>query len=92
MPDASLDPAPLSLTCAVCGEEVDDAGYLPATEEDGAYRPHPDAAVCGPCGFNEVGMLGCAPELDEVADAGPEDALLYVTRVDEGFEVVSAKG
>jgi len=91
MSETALDPVPDSLTCAVCGDGVDDAGYLPATEGDGVYRPHPDDAVCGTCGFNEVGMLGCAPELEEVTDAGPGDALLYVTRTDEGFEVVSVK-
>ena len=89
--ETALDSVPDSLTCAVCGDGVDDAGYLPATGEDGVYRPRPDGAVCGTCGFNEVGMLGCAPELDEVTDAGPGDALLYVTRTDEGFEVMSVK-
>ena len=91
MSDTALDPVPDSLICAVCGDGVDDTGYLPATEGGGVYRPHPDDVVCGTCGFNEVGMLGCAPELDEVTDAGPVDALLYVTRTDEGFEVLSVK-
>jgi len=91
MPDASLDPVPESLTCAVCGDGVADTGYLPADEGDGVYHSHPDDAVCGTCGFNEVGMMGCAPELDEVTDAGTGDALLYVTRTDAGFEVASVK-
>lgn len=84
-----LDPTPTSLTCSVCGATVDDAGYLPATECHGGYRPTPDDAVCGTCGFNEVGMSGCAPELDDVADG--DDVLLYVERTEAGFDVVSAK-
>jgi len=91
MPDPTLDPVPASLTCAVCGAAVDDAGYLPATHRDGSYRPRSDDAVCGPCGFTDVGMSGCAPELDEVVDPGPDDVLLYVERSSEGFDVASVK-
>jgi len=91
MPDVPLDPVPASLTCAVCGEAIDDAGYLPATDLDGSYRPHSDDAVCGACGFTEVGMSGCAPELDEVAESTPDDVLLYVERTSEGFDTVSVK-
>lgn len=92
MPDTMrLDPMPASLTCALCGTGIDDAGYLPATDRDGGCRPRTDDAVCGACGFNEVGMAGCAPELDDVTDAGPDDVLLYVQRVDDGFDVVSVK-
>ncbi|AZH25784.1 hypothetical protein [Haloplanus aerogenes] len=84
-----LDPMPTSLTCSVCGASVDDAGYLPATERDAGYRPSLDDAVCGTCGFNEVGMMGCAPEL---ADVGTDDdVLLYVERTGAGFDVVSVK-
>lgn len=86
-----LDPTPPSLACSVCGATVDDAGYLPATEGDAGYRPLPDDAVCGTCGFNEVGMSGCAPELDDVADPGDGDVLLYVQRTADGFDVVSVK-
>lgn len=86
-----LDPTPDSLTCSICGATVDDAGYLPATERDGTYRPLADDAVCGACGFNEVGMTGCAPDLDAVIDAGPDDVLLYVERTGGGFDVVSVK-
>jgi hypothetical protein len=90
MPDASLDPVPASLVCAVCGDDVVDAGYLPAAEDAGVYRPHTDDAVCGTCGFNEVGMMGCAPELDEVTESDA-DSLLYVERTAGGFDVVSVK-
>jgi hypothetical protein len=83
-----LDPMPTDLTWSVCGVTVDDAGYLPATERDGGYRPTPDDAVCGACGFNEIGMAGCAPELDDVTD---DDVLLYVERTDAAFDVVSVK-
>jgi hypothetical protein len=92
MPDASLDPAPESLVCAVCGGEVTDVGYLPATDGEDDYRPHPDDTVCGTCGFSEVGMMGCAPALDDVAEAADADVLLYVERLEEGFEVRSVKG
>jgi len=84
-----LDPTPTTLTCSVCGATVDDAGYLPATEHGDGYRPTPDDAVCGACGFNEMGMGGCAPELADVTDE--DDVLLYVERTDDAFEVVSAK-
>lgn len=87
----SLRPVPASLTCAVCGDDVTEAGYLPATDENDIYRPLPDDALCGSCGFNEVGMTGCAPESDEVFDPGPNDVLLYVERTADGFDVVSVK-
>jgi len=87
----SLDPVPESLTCSNCGADIDDAGYLPATDHDGVYRPRSDDSVCGACGFNEVGMTGCAPAVDEVIDPGPADVLVYVERTDDGFDVVSVK-
>lgn len=87
----TLDPVPASLTCAACGTTIDDAGYLPATDENDIYHPHPDDAVCGTCGFNEVGMMGCAPELDEVTDGDAADVLLYVERTASGFDIVSVK-
>jgi len=80
---------PTDLRCSVCGRSVDDAGYLSATERDAGYRPSPDDAVCGACGFNEVGMTGCAPDLDDVGGDG--DVLLYLERTDAGFDVVSVK-
>jgi hypothetical protein len=83
---------PETLICAECGSAIEDAGYLPATERDGTYHPLVDAAVCDACGFNDLGMTGCAPELDDVVDPGPDDALLYVRLTDSGIEVVSAKG
>lgn len=82
---------PETLTCSECGEEVDDQGYLPATDDEGVYRPKTDLALCGACGFNEVGFAGCAPDLEEVVDPGPDDALLHVRVTDEGIDVVSSK-
>jgi hypothetical protein len=82
---------PDSLNCSECGEAVTDAGYLPATTRDDGYEPHPKNAVCAACGFNEIGMMGCAPELDDVVDPGPDDALLYVRTTADGIEVISAK-
>lgn len=82
---------PETLYCSECGEEIDDAGYLPATERDGGYGPLTDGAVCDECGFNTIGMMGCAPELDEVIDPNPDDVLLYVRKTDDGIEVVTTK-
>jgi hypothetical protein len=50
----------------------------------------PETLYCSECG-DEVGMTGCAPELDEVADADSADALLYVRVTDEGIDVLSTK-
>lgn len=86
-----LEPAPESLTCSACGEEVAEVGYLPAIETDGPYEPIVEAAVCGACGFNEIGMMGCAPELGEVVERGSADVLLFVRPSAGGIEVVSAK-
>ena len=80
-----------ALSCTECDEEIEDAGYLPATERDEGYEPLADAAVCDACGFNEIGMTGCAPELDDVIDPEPDDVLLYVRVTDDGIEVVTAK-
>ncbi|WP_226482180.1 hypothetical protein [Natrinema amylolyticum] len=80
-----------TLYCAECGEEIEDTGYLPATERDGEYEPLSDAAVCEACGFNDVGMMGCAPELDDVIDPDPDDTLLYVRVTDEGLDVLGTK-
>jgi hypothetical protein len=82
---------PETLTCTECGSIVEDAGYLPATERDGTYHPLVDAAVCDTCGFNDLGMTGCAPELGDVVDPGPDDTLLYVRLTDSGIKLVSAK-
>lgn len=82
---------PNTLSCSECGEDLEGAGYLPATDRGGAYEPLVDAAVCDACGFNSIGMMGCAPELDEVLDPGPDDVLLYVRLTDEGVELVSVK-
>lgn len=82
---------PETLTCTACETVIENAGYLPTTERDGTYHPLVDAAVCDTCGFNDIGMAGCAPELDDVVDPGPDDTLLYVRLTDDGIEVVSAK-
>ena len=79
------------LRCSTCGDPIAGAGYLPATALEDGYDPHPDDAVCDACGFNELGMLGCAPELDEVTDSGPEGVLLYVRVTADGIEVVDEK-
>ncbi|MFC6765251.1 hypothetical protein [Natrinema soli] len=80
-----------TLYCSECDAEITDAGYLPATERDDEYEPLADAAVCDACGFNEIGMMGCAPELDDVIDPRPDDRLLYVRVTDDGLDVVSTK-
>jgi len=90
-PDMELLSTPETLTCAECGAAIDGAGYLPASERDGGYDPTADAAGCGTCGFNDLGMTGCAPELDDVVDSEEADALLYVRATDERLDVVSAK-
>ncbi|RKD95411.1 hypothetical protein [Halopiger aswanensis] len=86
-----------TLSCSECGEPIEDAGYLPAVEREDedkdGYEPIADAAVCDACGFNEIGMMGCAPELEDVTDPDPNRVLLYVRVTDDGdaLEVVSAK-
>jgi hypothetical protein len=50
-----------------------------------------DHAVCGVCGFNEVGTAGCAPKLDGVIDPGDDGVFPSVQRGDHGFDVVSVK-
>lgn len=80
-----------SLHCTECGERIDEAGYVPAVAGTNHYEPRTDAAVCDACGFNEIGMMGCAPELDDVVDPTPDDVLLYVRAVDDGYDVVSEK-
>lgn len=86
-----LTSTPETLSCSECGERITDAGYLPATESEDGYEPRAEAAVCDACGFNAIGMMGCAPELDDVVDPGPDDVLLYVRRTDDGIEIVSTK-
>ena len=82
---------PAELACTACGEPITDAGYLPATEREAGYEPQADEAVCDDCGFNDVGMTGCAPELDDVVEPDTADVLLYVRWTDDGPAVVSAK-
>lgn len=86
-----LASTPKPLYCSECGEKLEDTGYLPATEHAEEYQPLADAGVCGECGFNEIGMMGCAPELADVIDADAADVLLYVRRINEGMEVKSTK-
>jgi hypothetical protein len=85
-----IQPAPASLEYSECGTTVEEIGYVPAEEGDGAYRSDLQNALCGACGFDAVGASGCALELGEVVDPSPEDLLLHV-RVDDGVEVLSAK-
>lgn len=82
---------PKTLSCSECGEEITATGYLPATKGDAGYEPLADVAVCDACGFNSIGMMGCAPELDEIIEPDPDDILLYVRRTDDGFDVLSTK-
>jgi hypothetical protein len=35
--------------------------------------------------------MGCAPDVDDVTDSGPDVVLLYVQRTASGFDVVSVK-
>jgi hypothetical protein len=84
-----LATTPTGLTCAACGAAIE-SGYLPAVEYADGYEPLPDEAVCDACGYNEVGMMGCAPELDEVTDADA-DTLLHVRVTADGVEVLRAK-
>lgn len=86
-----IDTISAPLVCAVCEEELDETGYVPAIEGGEAAEPLLEDAVCGACGFSEVGMTGCAPALDEVDESGTGDVLLFVRRTDAGFEVVSTK-
>lgn len=81
---------PGTLDCAICGDALE-SGYIPAVEQSDGYEPLPAEAVCDACGYNEVGMMGCAPELDEVTDRDA-DSLLHVRVTDDGIEVLSAKG
>ena len=87
----NLVSAPESLGCSTCGEQITDEGYVPATEREAGYEPRGEDAVCDACGFNEVGMMGCAPELDDVDESGTADVLPYVRRTDDGLAVVSGK-
>lgn len=89
--DRTLTSTPADLTCAACDDPISGAAYLPATETDEGYDPLPGAAVCDDCGYNAVGMQGCAPELAEVTDPGPDDVLLFVRRTDGGLEIVTVK-
>lgn len=82
---------PDSLRCSVCDEAIENAGYLPVTEREAGYEPLADAAVCDACGFNSIGMVGCAPELDDVVEPGSADRLLYVAMTGDGIDVLSEK-
>lgn len=79
-----------ALTCAECGEGFEE-GYLPAEDRGGEYDPGPEDAVCTACGFNEVGYAGCAPEVDDVVDAGAGTVLLYVDASGDDVEVRGVK-
>lgn len=85
----SLASTPATLACAECGEAFEE-GYLPADETDEGYEPRGSAAVCAACGFNEIGYVGCAPEVDDLVDDG-DAVLLHVSVADEGVEVRTVK-
>lgn len=76
-----MDPSdvavPADLACAVCRADVDQ-GYAPVSEGVVAA----DDAVCATCGWGEVGMNGCAPELGDFA--GDHDALVRLAPGDDG--------
>lgn len=55
----------LPLTCRSCGDEIEE-GYAAAVEQNGAYELQAAEAVCGRCGFNEIGFAGCAPTLTDL--------------------------
>jgi hypothetical protein len=89
------------LNCSVCNDEITDIGYLAATVSKDEYKPNPQDAVCNACGFNQIGMMGCAPELADVtdfdsdsdsgSDQTPEQTLLHVRMTDNGISVISDK-
>lgn len=57
------------LTCLACGDEIEE-GYAAGVEQDGEYALRSDDAICGRCGFTEIGFAGCAPTLADLdADA-----------------------
>lgn len=89
--DMLLDESSDTLSCSVCGEDIDDTGYVPAIATDDDRDPVVADAVCGACGFADVGMTGCAPEFGEVGDPETADVLLFVRRTDGEFEIVSEK-
>lgn len=86
----TLASTPETLTCAECGEALE-AGYLPAVARGDEYEPRAADAVCSACGFNEVGYAGCAPEVDDVVDAGADTVLLHVDATGDDLEVLSVK-
>jgi hypothetical protein len=86
-----LSLAQCSLNCSVCSQEITDVGYLPATVDENEYEPHPQNAVCDVCGFNKIGMEGCAPELTDIVDNKPQKSLLYIRIEDDEISVISEK-
>lgn len=89
------------LNCSVCNDEITDVGYLAATVSKDEYKPNTQDAVCNACGFNQIGMMGCAPELADVTDFDSgsdsdsdqtlEQTLLHIRMTDDGISVISDK-
>lgn len=79
------------LQCVECRNQIDDDGYIPAVERDDEYELETEAALCASCGFGEVGMLGCAPTLDDLETNPENDVLLYVKMTDGEPELISTR-
>lgn len=77
------------LACSHCGEDLGDAGYVPARTGNDDREPVPGGALCTACGFSEVGFAGCAPDPGDVEVEA--DALLHVERGGDGYEVLGVK-
>ncbi|WP_048075468.1 hypothetical protein [Haloquadratum walsbyi] len=84
------------LNCSMCDEEITDVGYVPAKVIEDEYKPHTQDAVCGTCGFNQIGMMGCAPGLSDITDVDPDDepeqTLLHIRMKDDNIIVTNHKG
>lgn len=87
----ALTSTPEQLHCVADGQTIEATGYLPARTTDDGYVPVAERAVCGACGFNEVGMTGCAPTLEDLAAPDEADVLLHVKVTADGLAVISTK-
>lgn len=79
-PPIAAGDLPAEVDCASCGDAVE-AGYVPVSGE----RPVTEAAVCRECGWNEVGMMGCAPTLSDFEVDAELTALVRVERGEAGL-------
>lgn len=81
-----MDPSdlavPAGLDCAACGDAVEQ-GYAPVV--DGAVDG--GEAVCAVCGWGEVGMNGCAPEVRDFGDGADAVARLAPETGGDGLVV-----